>query len=527
MNPTNDDQKHPEEEPEDEGRSNSPNEEGDETPEEKSKREADEAREEARKLEADQAAGRSQRAFRVFIGNALNFLRHTLSLKDGVDQKATVEGIERDIEFRGHAAWILVFSVLIASIGLSVGNTAVIIGAMLISPLMGPILGIGLSAGTNDLPMLKRSMANLFVAIFISVLISALYFLIIPMPEINLELQDRKQATLLAIAIALFGGAAGIIAGSRRYKSNVVPGVAIATALMPPLCTVGFGLATLQWDYFFGAAYLFFINSVFIALPTYFYIRYMRFPVKKFIDPKIERRIRWRISIFLIITVVPSGYIFYNVLQKSFFQGRVQAFLQEIELSLSDRGTTLISERVVYDVDTPSIKIALMGDPITPDLREHWKELQQQYELEDCNLDIREPRDFSNEIAELRKQSRELSDGQVKEFYLRELDARNRELDSLEQVLSAYRQGTRQLDEIAGEIKMLFPNVEKAAFALLEETDFHSSTDTIPTLLVKWAPGMDGKEQRESEQQLTRWLQVRIRDQEARVMHYSGYEEVN
>ncbi len=524
MNPTNNNDRDHAEEPNEENGSTPFNEE-EETPEEKTRREADEAEEEARKEEADKAAGRSQRAFRVFTANALNFFRHTLSLKEGVDKKATVEGIERDVEFRGHAAWILVFSVLIASIGLSVGNTAVIIGAMLISPLMGPILGIGLAAGTNDLPMLKRSMANLFIAIFISVLISALYFLIIPMPEINLELQDRKQATLLAIAIALFGGAAGIIAGSRRYKSNVVPGVAIATALMPPLCTVGFGLATLQWDYFFGAAYLFFINSVFIALPTYFYIRYMRFPVKKFIDPKVERRIRWRISIFLIITVVPSGYIFYNVLQKSFFHGRAQSFLQEVELSLSDRSTTLISERIVYDVDTPSIKIALMGDPLTPDLRDHWKDLQQRYELEDCNLDIREPRDFGTEIAKLREQSRELSEGQVKEFYLRELDDRNRELDSLEQVLSTYQEGSQQLDEIAGEIKMLFPGIERAAFAFLEETDFTNGTDTIPTLLVKWTPELDKRERKESEAKLTEWLRIRIRNQEARVMHYAGYED--
>lgn len=526
MSESTNDQKNEAEEPEEEqGSAQLKGEEEEETPEEKAQREADEAEAAERKAEADASAGRSKRAFRVFIGNALNFLRHTLSLKEGVDREGTLEGIERDVDFRGHAAWILVFSVLIASIGLSVGNVAVIIGAMLISPLMGPILGIGLAAGTNDLPLLKRSMANLLIAIVISVLISALYFLIIPMPEINLELQDRKQATLLAIAIALFGGAAGIIAGSRRYKSNVVPGVAIATALMPPLCTVGFGLATAQWDYFFGASYLFFINSVFIALPTYFYIRYMRFPVKKFIDPKRERRIRWRISIFLIITVVPSAFIFYDVLQKSFFSGRAQGFLQEVEASLVDKRTTLISERIIFDADTPSIKIALMGDPISPELRSYWKDLQVEYDLEKCNIDIREPRDFSNEIEELRAQSRELSDGKVKEFYLQQIEERNATLDSLQQLLSSYREGGQQLDEIAAELKMLFPRVERAAFAYLEETDFTNGTDTIPTLLVQWTADLQVADRNDQEEQLSMWLKVRLRNEEARVMHYGDYTE--
>ncbi len=227
---------------------------------------------------------RIRRLIGILAVDLWRFLKEVFSLTEGIDREATAEGIRADVNFKGHGAWILIAAILTASIGLSVGNIPIIIGAMLISPLMGPILGIGLAAGTYDFPLLKKSLTNLGIMMVIGIAISALYFLVIPIPEINVELRDRTQATLLAIGVAFVGGAAGIIAGSRSQKSNVVPGVAIATALMPPLCTVGFGLATLRWEFFFGALYLFFINSVFIALPTFLYIRYLKFPMKQVLD---------------------------------------------------------------------------------------------------------------------------------------------------------------------------------------------------------------------------------------------------
>ena len=247
----------------------------------------------------------------TFWESLISYLKSVLSLRAGVQQETTMEGIVADVEFRGHAAWILVCSTLIASIGLGENSIAVIIGAMLISPLMGPILGVGLAAGTNDFDLLKRALTNLGLAVFIVLFISTLYFVLNPVVSVTPELESRRTAVLTAIAIAFLGGAAGIIAGSRSHKSNVVPGVAIATALMPPLCTAGYGLASLQLDYFFGAIYLFFINSVFIAVPTYMYIKYMRFPVKQFIDPQKEKKIKRYILLFILITVIPSGVFFY------------------------------------------------------------------------------------------------------------------------------------------------------------------------------------------------------------------------
>ncbi|OQY04916.1 MAG: TIGR00341 family protein, partial [Bacteroidetes bacterium 4572_117] len=196
------------------------------------------------------------------------FLIEILSIKEGTDIQGTIESIKKDMVFRGITVWILIASIFIASIGLNVNSIPVVIGAMLISPLMGPILGIGLSVGTNDWDLLLRALKNFGIAIVISLITSIIYFLLTPLKEASPELIARTKPTILDVMIAIFGGMAGIVAGSRREKTNVIPGVAIATALMPPLCTAGYGIATGQFTVFFGAFYLFFINSVFIALST-------------------------------------------------------------------------------------------------------------------------------------------------------------------------------------------------------------------------------------------------------------------
>lgn len=202
----------------------------------------------------------------------LLYLRDRFDLEEGKeDELETIDYISKNVEFKGANLWILIFAIFVASIGLNVNSTAVIIGAMLISPLMGPIMGIGLAAGINDFELLKRSFRNLGVAVFIAILTSTVYFYITPIHDAQSELLARTEPTVWDVLIALFGGLAGIIAGSRKEKSNAVPGVAIATALMPPLCTAGYGLATGNLYYFIGAFYLFFINSVFISLSTYLY----------------------------------------------------------------------------------------------------------------------------------------------------------------------------------------------------------------------------------------------------------------
>lgn len=463
---------------------------------------------------------------KTFFQRLWIFFKNIISLENGVDEAGTVAGILDDVEFRGHAVWILLCAILIASVGLNVGSIPIIIGAMLISPLMGPILGIGLAAGTNDWELLMKSLKNFAVAVVISIIVSALYFAIVPMPEINVELEDRKSASLLAIAVAFFGGAAGIIAGSRSFKSNVVPGVAIATALMPPLCTAGYGLGTLQWEYFVGALYLFFINSVFIALPTYLYIKYMRFPVKDFVDPAKERKIKRLIYLFIFITVVPSAFIFYNVLQKSFFERNAGNFITELEAVLEPTNTYVVGDaKVLYDKKHPVIKIALMGDPLSDELRSRFDQLKMQNSLENCVLDIREPRDYSQAIDALKEESEAQSLEMNRNMFQSMLREKDQQISSLEKQVSHLSYSQAPFPDISAEVKMLFPEIEQLAFAKLAETDFQQGIDTIPTLLIQWPKKITPKQIRNNETQLKRWLQTRLKDSEARIIRYEPDEE--
>lgn len=463
---------------------------------------------------------------KTFFQRLWAFVKSIISLESGVDKAGTVAGIREDVEFRGHAVWILLCAILIASVGLNVGNIPIIIGAMLISPLMGPILGIGLAAGTNDWELLMKALKNFAVAVVISIIVSALYFAIVPTPEINVELEDRKSASLLAIAVAFFGGAAGIIAGSRTFKSNVVPGVAIATALMPPLCTVGFGLATLQWEYFVGALYLFFINSVFIALPTYLYIKYMRFPVKEFVDPARERKIKRLIYLFIFITVVPSAFIFYNVLQNSFFERNARNFIVEVETALEPTNTYIVGDaKVLYDKKYPVIKIALMGDPLSTEMRATFDRLKSENSLEDCALDIREPRDYSSVIDALKEESEAQSLEMNRSMFQSMLSEKDQRILSLEKQLSLMSYSQAPFPDISAEVKMLFPEIEQLAFAKLAETNFQNGIDTIPTLLIQWPNKMIPEQIRSNETQLKRWLQTRLKDSDARIIRYQPFEE--
>ena len=204
--------------------------------------------------------------------------------EDKADEALIVESIRRDVQFKGTNLWTLIFAIFIASIGLNMNATAVIIGAMLISPLMGPIMGIGLGIAINDFELLQKGIKNIFIATIISVITSAIYFFLTPIHNANSELLARTNPSLWDVLIAFFGGLAGIVAGTRKERSNVIPGVAIATALMPPLCTAGFGLATGKWYFFLGALYLYFINSLLICLATLLIVKHLKFHKKEFAE---------------------------------------------------------------------------------------------------------------------------------------------------------------------------------------------------------------------------------------------------
>jgi len=291
-------------------------------------------------------------------------VRYYAYIFDEIDTVSATQRIKASIWFHGPNAWILAFAIVLASVGLNVNSTAVIIGAMLVSPLMGPIIGTGLALGTNDLDLLKSASKNLLVMVIISLLASTLFFLLSPLSLVNpTELMARTSPTIYDVLIAFFGGMAGILENSRKERGTVLSGVAIATALMPPLCTAGYGLAHFNMHFFFGALYLFVINSVFIALATYLMVRYLGFPTVSGISEGTATRRRRAISTVLVLILVPSIWSAFTLIRNNNFERNVQNFVEN---------NRLVAPRTyIYDyrVDGRKAEIALAGEPLDNDLR--------------------------------------------------------------------------------------------------------------------------------------------------------------
>jgi uncharacterized hydrophobic protein (TIGR00271 family) len=282
-----------------------------------------------------------------------------------VEGKADHEDIDSAIRdgahFRGANAWMLVCAILVASVGLNINSTAVIIGAMLISPLMGPIMAIGYAVATYDFALIKQAFRSLAVAVVISVAASTLYFALSPLSGAQSELLARTTPTVWDVLIALFGGLAGIIGVTRREKTNVIPGVAIATALMPPLCTAGYGLATGHFAYFAGAFYLFCINSVFIAFATIVIVNVMHPPRHHFQDPWVEAKVKRFVYITVLATLLPSVYLAYRLVRDEAFRASAAAFVH----SEFDLLHTHVLEQSIEPKDR-IIEVSLIGEQVGP-----------------------------------------------------------------------------------------------------------------------------------------------------------------
>lgn len=461
-------------------------------------------------------------------------LRSVLSIREGSDIESTVEGIKRDITFRGPAAWILILAILIASIGLNVNSTAVIIGAMLISPLMGPILGVGLSVGTYDMETLVRSLKNLGIAVSIALITSTIYFSITPLNIEQTELLARTKPTLLDVFVALFGGFAGAIAGSRKEKTNVIPGVAIATALMPPLCTAGYGLATLKLEYFFGAFYLFFINSVFISLSTFIVVKYLRIPQVSDIDEVKLSRYRYILITFLIITVIPSAVIFYRVIQETRFKVSAQKFVNERGYF---EGSELINSRVTYADSLSVIDLYYIGNRIDQGKLEEMTEMlgfygisgrEQFASTERTVIKIHQQNDNSEDFEErMAEMNNSLRTSVLEDIYtkneeiIRNKDKRIALLE--QQVVKLSRQDTIPFRQIGKEMIFHFDDVEKFSYAkTIEVQQFADSVayDTIPTFLLSFRKGISNRNKERKKEEIEKWLRVRMTDNSIRAVEY-------
>ncbi len=298
-----------------------------------------------------------------FSGGLVPLFKRLLNLRGDTDNEGTVELITSGVDFQSANAWTLVFAIFIASVGLNLNSTAVIIGAMLISPLMGPILGIGLSLGTYDITLLKKSARNLTAAVAISVMASMIYFMVSPLSEVQSELLARTRPSFYDVLIAFFGGAAGIIAISRKDRdNNAIPGVAIATALMPPLCTAGFGLATRNFGYFLGAMYLFVINCVFISISTFLVVRYLGFHRARQIGREKQRDLNRWITYVGVAVIIPSFFMAWYLQRESSFKTQANKYIAR---ELRTNRNFVINQEVNYALKDPKIKVTLLGDPLS------------------------------------------------------------------------------------------------------------------------------------------------------------------
>ena len=377
---------------------------------------------------------------------------------------------------KGTNLFILMLAIFIASIGLNMNSTAVIIGAMLISPLMGGIMAIGYGMATNDLKLVRKAFIGLLFQIIICMATSAIYFTISPISAARSELLARTTPTIWDVMIALLGGLAGIIGVTRKEKSNVIPGVAIATALMPPLCTAGYGLAVGNLTYFFGALYLFFINSFFICISTYIIIRLMRIPTKSFLDPIAEKRVKTLVYLIGFITVLPSIYLGYQIVKDSVEDSSIEAFIQtEFVANTSISNDTQVISKYV-DKNTNEIRLALLGKRISDDVLNLLASKLPQYNLSYMNLKVTQ-----NETVE------SLKFEDVEALIQREIDEsttqiamgdRDKEIEMLKSELIKYKAQVldyqaQDIDvaTLANELYALFPSIKNFSIGRLKSVD--------------------------------------------------------
>ncbi len=445
------------------------------------------------------------RYFRLFLKDRFNLD------EDRAAEQETIEEIKKGVVFRGANLWILIFAILVASVGLNVNSTAVIIGAMLISPLMGPIMGVGLGIGINDFQLIVKALRNLGIAVAMSVLTSAFYFWISPLDDAQSELLARTSPTLWDVLIALFGGLAGIVAGSRKEKSNAIPGVAIATALMPPLCTAGFGLATGQWNYFFGAFYLFFINSVFISFSTYLIVRLLKYRKKEFVDEVRERRVRFYIYTFALLTCLPSSYTAYNVVMKSFFEQNANIFISR-ELQFDN--CQIINRQYTFDGKTKGIEVTFFGEPVTPEQIQKAKDKLDQYHLPGVDLVIRQgyiaPEE--NPLPSLEQLNNQMRVGIIEDLYKKNeeiLKGKDDKIQFLEAEILRLRSREMPIAELAQEVKVINNNVQELAIAPTVVSSVMDSLtyDTVYLAYVKF----NRSARRQERSQVEDWLKIRTK----------------
>jgi uncharacterized hydrophobic protein (TIGR00271 family) len=441
-----------------------------------------------------------------------SFLSELLNIRTNTDMQATKESIIADIPFKGHTSWILICSIFIASIGLNANSTAVVIGAMLISPLMGPILGLGFSLATNDIDLLNRSLKNFMVMVGLSVVTAFLFFWIFPLRDESSELLARVKPDIRDVLIAFFGGTALVIARARRgTMASVIFGVAIATALMPPLCTVGFGLAIGNASYALGALYLFLINTIFIAIATFLVIKYLGFPMERYANSARRRTIARIASISGIVVMIPATYTFYGVLQESLFKRDAQAFLREtVESYPFSNGGIYRKEFATLDYnkgDQSEISVMLLGAASVPEeVITTWRIRLQSYDrlketlfevIQSTDADDPNSMQYVLELYENKKSELSSKEDQIKLL--------ENEIIRLKESMSL----TIPFNAVTTELVAAFPEINRVGYSARVQTDF-SNQDTLPVFEIDYNQTLTAGTKEELNPRIENWLKARL-----------------
>ena len=439
---------------------------------------------------------------RLFI-TLKNYVREYFDLRAELDdEKTAVEAVMDGVSFKGSNIIILIIAIFIASLGLNTNSAAVIIGAMLISPLMGPIIGMGFGVGTYDFDLIKRSFRNLAVAAMFSVLASAIYFFISPVSEGRSELLARTSPTIYDVLIGFFGGLAGIVALACKKKGNVIPGVAIATALMPPLCTAGYGLATWQLQYFFGAFYLFLINSIFIGFATTVGVKFLGFKDRAFVEVTTKNKVRKYVTTIIVVTLLPSIWLTFTMVRDSYFENSANYF---INTEFVFPNTQVLNKSVGVKGGKKFIKVTLIGEKLNTDSLHvaMMKRLDENHWLRGTELSIQQGVAIgaSNPLS-----SRDITTSMFNEIYAdnqKKIALQAELIDSLKMRIGMATELERMAQQLAPEIKILFPRVDDIALSRNVFCSIsNNKVDTVNLAIVKLNGFMTTQDSRKLEEYL-------------------------
>ncbi|MEM1326090.1 MAG: DUF389 domain-containing protein [Bacteroidota bacterium] len=458
-----------------------------------------------------------QQTFSDFWAGIVEWFSDFIHLETGVDREGTIISIKKNTKMRGPAVWLLICSIMVASLGLDLNSSAVIIGAMLISPLMSPILGVGLAVGINDKNMLAVSLQHYGVAILIALFTSFIYFKLTPFGDVTEQISMRTKPTTLDVLVAFFGGVAGIISGSRKDQPNAIPGVAIATALMPPLCVTGFGLATGQWQIMLNSFYLFFFNAFFVALATFLIVRLLKFDEKEYATAQERRRTHALILGFSILMIVPSTFILLGVLDDLERKRKVNAFVTEF----FSGETNCIGQEIKQADSTQLVVLKLIGKTVPRDsLLLYNSILDERLEgppvllrvIQDSDVDKSELTSMKNDLQSIRQVADRLQNNYEVQVDKEEEMARIRiQMDSL-------NAQAIPLQQLAQDAKLFLPDLKTMSFARMQATDFNAYQEGLPTLLVEWTDKRRNRSDQEN--QLRQFVQQRAGLDTLRIISY-------